>query len=87
MDNTLAGMGVTVLQRTEIIPGEHGLATMPHSEVCMYLRVAGTRMRFVFLGRNEGVQLLDENDRQFSFPILPGEAGIYERNGTFYYYR
>jgi hypothetical protein len=49
--------------------------TLPYSEVCMHLKVAGTvRKVHVF---NHGAQILNEDLTRFSFPITPGEAGIY----------
>lgn len=51
------------------------LRTMPYSEVCMHMRVAGKAM---WTHRQPGgmVQLYDEAGRKFSFPIVLGEAGL-----------
>jgi hypothetical protein len=49
---------------------------LPYSEVCMHLRVAGTRMRARLLPGGM-VQLLDAGGREFSFPITAGEAGLH----------
>lgn len=67
----------------EIHVGEVFEAEMPHSEVCMHMRVAGKRMNAVVL---QGaylpvVQLLDEEFNAFSFPITTGEAGVYSQGG------
>jgi hypothetical protein len=66
--------------------GEFGTTKMPHSEVCMSMRVAGKVMRFKVLS-DRTVQLYDADSyREFSFPILPGEAGIYTDDQGMYYY-
>jgi hypothetical protein len=49
---------------------------LPYSEVCMHLRVAGTRMR-ARLQANRMVQLLGPDGTDFSFPITDSEAGLY----------
>lgn len=73
-------------EKVYITPGEFGEATMPHSEVCMHMRVAGKRLKF-FLKEGEypSVQLFN-GDHPFSSPILTGEAGLYRDEGGFYYY-
>lgn len=48
--------------------------TLPYSEVCMHMKVAGTRM-YAELRPKNMVQLFDDNGRAFSFPITRGEAG------------
>ncbi len=48
---------------------------LPYSEVCMHLRVAGTRMGARLLA-NGMVQLLGADGLQFSFPITAAEAGL-----------
>lgn len=66
--------------------GEFGTTLMPHSEVCMSMRVAGKVMRFKVVS-DRAVQLYDADSyREFSFPILPGEAGIYTDDQGMYYY-
>ena len=73
--------------------GQRGRAVMPHSEVCMHMKVAGKVMDFVLLypdvenGRilAPAVQLLKDG-HPFSGPITHGEAGIYEDASGFYYY-
>jgi hypothetical protein len=59
-----------------IQPGQEFVLELPYSEVCMYLRVAGTRMRARLLPGGM-VQLLDPDGHQFSFPITAGEAGLH----------
>jgi hypothetical protein len=49
--------------------------TLPHSEVCMHMRVAGKPM-WVEPLPNGMAQLYDESGSPFSFPITRGEAGI-----------
>jgi hypothetical protein len=58
-----------------IRPTEEFTTDLPFSEVCMHLRVAGTRMR-ARLEPNQMVQLLQPDGSQFSFPITAGEAGL-----------
>ena len=55
---------------------------LPWSEVCMYLKVAGqVRNVHVF---SHGAQILNEDGTRLSFPILLGEAGIYQdANGLY----
>jgi hypothetical protein len=57
--------------------GDEVVVELPFSEVCMHLRVAGTRMWVRYLGQLQGVQLLDDAGAPFSAPITPAEAGFY----------
>jgi hypothetical protein len=59
-----------------IRPTEEFTIDLPYSEVCMHLRVAGTRMR-ARLQPNQMVQLLQPDGTDFSFPITDSEAGLY----------
>jgi hypothetical protein len=59
-----------------IHPNQEFTLQLPYSEVCMHLRVAGTRMR-ARLQPNGMVQLLDADGREFSFPITAAEAGLH----------
>ena len=68
-----------------IKPGEWGRALMPHSEVCMHMQIAGKVMPFHFVSER-CVQLLNEDGTMFSFPILTGEAGIFQDVQGYYYY-
>lgn len=47
--------------------------TLPFSEVCMHMKIAGTRMTGGLL-IHDMVQLY-QNDKPFSFPITRNEAG------------
>jgi hypothetical protein len=58
-----------------IRPNEEFTTTLPFSEVCMHLRVAGTRMR-ARLEPNRMVQLPGPDGSEFTFPITDGEAGL-----------
>jgi hypothetical protein len=58
-----------------IHPNQEFTLELPYSEVCMHLRVAGTRMRARLLADGM-VQLLDADGLQFSFPITAAEAGL-----------
>jgi hypothetical protein len=59
-----------------IRPTEEFTTDLPFSEVCLHLRVAGTRMR-ARLEPNQMVQLLHPDGSQFSFPITAAEAGLH----------
>lgn len=66
---------------------------LPHSEVCLHMRVAGKRA-YVRLTTPKGrkqpvrVQIYDKDKRTFSAPVLPGEGGFYcDHNLGHYYYR
>jgi hypothetical protein len=59
-----------------IHPDQETILELPYSEVCMHLRVAGTRMR-ARLQPNGMVQLLDADGRDVSFPITAAEAGLH----------
>ena len=59
-----------------IHPNQETILELPYSEVCMHLRVAGTRMR-ARLQPDGMVQLLDPDGRDFSFPITAAEAGLH----------
>lgn len=72
-------------QLIRVEPGEHGRKVMPHSEVCMHMRIAGREMAFALL--NDGsVQLLNDDATHFSIPITNGEAGVYEDDDGYYYF-
>lgn len=68
-------------------PGRRYEKVMPYSEVCMHMRVAGTRMAFELSRRKavscgseywaESVQLYKPDGTPFSSGITPGEAGLY----------
>lgn len=64
-----------------------GPVEMPHSEVCMFMRIAGEPMYCQFVGDDNAVQLFDLEGQLFSFPILYSEAGIYRQGNSFYYYQ
>lgn len=67
-----------------VAPGYAFANVMPHSEVCISMRVAGKRM-FCMMLTERSVQLFEPSTGQrFSAPILTGEAGIYSDNGQFY---
>jgi hypothetical protein len=61
--------------RRLIGPNQEFTVQLPYSEVCMHLRVAGTRMR-ARLEQGGMVQLLGPDGSPFSFPITAGEAGL-----------
>jgi hypothetical protein len=66
-----------------IDPNQETTLQLPYSEVCMHLRVAGTRMR-AQLQADGMVQLLEPSGRDFSFPITAAEAGLHhDQNGWY----
>jgi len=66
-----------------IHPNQEVTLQLPYSEVCMHLRVAGTRMD-ARLPANGMVQLLQPDGREFSFPITAAEAGLdHDRDGWY----
>jgi hypothetical protein len=67
-----------------IQPNQEFTTELPYSEVCMHLRVAGTRMG-ARLQPNGMVQLLGRDGREFSFPITAGEAGVYHDDQAGWY--
>ena len=69
-----------------VTAGDELSVILPHSEVCMHMRVAGKRMQVRYLGDRAGVQLLTDAGGDFSFPILPGEAGFYRDGETGQHY-
>ncbi len=77
LDGMLANPGVT-----RVAIGERVRVRLPHSEVCMHLRVAGQVREVEVL--EHGAQILDEDGRRFSFPITHGEAGIFRDEGGLY---
>jgi hypothetical protein len=65
--------------RTDLQLGDRWEATMPFSEVCMHMRVAGTKMICAFAGNPDYpmVQLYKTDGIAFSSPVTTGEAGVY----------
>lgn len=55
------------------------------SEAATHLKVAGTMMG-VELDGPRSVQLFKTDGTMFSFPILTGEAGVYQDDKGFYFY-
>lgn len=58
--------------------GERRMLTLPYSEVCMYMKIAGTTMEGELVQGDDQfgmVQLYNEDGSVFSFPITAGEAG------------
>lgn len=78
---------VTDREAIRLQPGGEGVKRMPASEVCLHMRAFGRTMAFRLTDTDYPmVQLYEEGGRPFSFPILPGEAGIYRDGEGFYYY-
>lgn len=64
------------MPKTPVTLGVPVTVTLPYSEVCMHMKVAGKRMTVVLLSPWEA-QIHDDEGKPFSFPITHGEAGIY----------
>lgn len=77
IDKTCADCGAEYIERPALnatyTPWQ--LVTLPYSEVCMHMRVAGTQM-LVEPRRDGMAQLWQLDGKQFSFPIAAGEAGV-----------
>jgi len=70
---------VQVGDRVHIIP-------IPHSEVCMHMKVAGRLDMMVELVSIRSAQLINPDGTIFSAPIGIGEAGFYcDCKGIYYY--
>lgn len=54
------------------------ILTLPFSEVCMHMHVAGKQMKGRLCENGVMVQLYDDHDRPFSAPITRGEAGWFD---------
>lgn len=65
-------MGVKV----RVAIGETVTVVLPWSEVCMSMRVAGRPHRVTLLSES-AAQLATMDGERVSFPVLPGEAGLY----------
>jgi hypothetical protein len=71
--------------RVDFAPGDRHAVTLPYSEVCIHMRVAG-RTAEVELSRNGRQAQIFMDGQPFSTPVLPGEAGLLEANGQRYGY-
>jgi hypothetical protein len=70
-------------KRVDLEVGDRVRLTLPHSEVCAYMRVAGTVMEVEV--REHGAQL-HKDGRPFAGAITWGEAGIYrDADGPYVY--
>lgn len=69
--------------------GDRILVEMPHSEVCMHMRIAGKPMTIEIVKADmwgHVVQIYDREGRKFSVPILTCEAGVYGYGEGMYVY-
>jgi hypothetical protein len=64
------------MRKRYVKQGQMVMVTMPYSEVCMHMRIAGEPM-FVKLVHPWMAQLYDMAGREFSAPITTGEAGLF----------
>lgn len=82
-------MTTQVTGAIRLSPGDTVRVELPYSEACMHLRVAGAVHDVELLRDGSGLgmaQVLDHDGRPYSFPITPGEAGIYMDRRGFYAY-
>jgi hypothetical protein len=82
--------------RLYVRKGTKFVSTMPWSEVCMHMRIAGQRRVCALVGDRPMVQVFDQVSelrdgvdlKPFSAPILTGEAGVFtDEHGEFYIVR
>jgi hypothetical protein len=73
-----------------LTPGDVVMVELPHSEVCMHMRIAGAVHEVeLFRESRSGLamaQILDRDRRPFGGAVTPGEAGIYSDSLGFYAY-
>lgn len=83
-----------------IHPGEIAEIVLPHSEVCMHMRIAGETMMVELLCSGDSnpldttqtyaAQIYDKRMNKFGAPVTIGEAGIFRSEGPtgphFYHY-
>ena len=80
-------------------PGDTVIVLLPHSEVCMHMKIAGKLARVRLIEDTDTLrpmaQILEWNINpgneacywEFTAPVLPGEAGIHQSEaGAFYCY-
>ena len=79
-------------QQVRASVGQKHKIVVPHSEVCMHMRVAGTIM-FVELRAStygndtyHSAQLYKLNGEPYSSPITTGEGGFYQDSAGYYTY-
>ncbi len=76
------------MAQTFIKPGDTVEVILPHSEVCMHMKVAGKRAKVELTkAQHPAAQIRRQDDTPFSFPVSYGEAGLYwdETQGYYYY--
>ena len=56
------------------------IVTLPYSEVCMHMGIAGQQWTVKDVGGHMA-QLYDADGKPYSFPITWGEAGVYHLFG------
>lgn len=66
------------MRQQPLTPGDMAFVLLPHSEVCMHMRVAD-QYRWIRLlpGEYPMVQIYNADFSRFSAPITTGEAGVY----------
>jgi hypothetical protein len=78
------------IEFVRLVPGDCVLVELPHSEVCMHMRVAGSAREVELLQEQRSglamAQILDRDGGPCGGPVTPGEAGIYSDGRGFYAY-
>ena len=74
--------------KTDLEMVDRWVATMPYSEVCVHMKIAGTKMHCEFASNTSYpmVQLYTTDEKRFSAPVTTGEAGVYGDSRGFYTY-
>lgn len=68
---------------TYVAVGETAELTIPYSEVCMHMRLSGQTL-LVRLESTNAAQILTLDGDPISFPVTPGEAGLFRNDRGFY---
>jgi hypothetical protein len=73
--------------RVDIVPGKVYRITMPYSEVCMHMKIAGKKMWVALIGTKVLMANLFDPEHDCRLPaITPSEAGIYYDQKGYYVY-
>lgn len=74
------------MEKRRVDQGDIIRVTLPYSEVCMHMKVAGQSRLVELLSDNAAQIYADDGVKTFSFPVLPGEAGLYRDDLGWYVY-
>ncbi len=72
---------------TRLLPGMRVTLLLPYSEVCMHMRVSDHLAEAQLTDSQwPGIQLYDQQGRQWGGSITTGEAGVYRDDEGYYFY-